>query len=194
MSETSAADTTSTVTETTTTTSVSDTSTFIETTTTSTTESTSGVLETTTTIANAVTETTHNEDTSTVPDTTIAQDTTTYAETTSSQNVQSTSTVSSSSNLPECDTCTCNFVYNLSVVLTDEQVQKLVQIKQNLTLDKTNLSSWLRTKISAKDDRPTSTGIGALGIILLCGVFVGVVVLDLTRFMEFLSKAKNGDT
>ena len=68
--------------------------------------------------------------------------------------------------------------------LTREEIkimmkEELQQIRQNLTIDKTDTSAYMRTKISAPDDRMSSKSMGILGIILLTSVLMLVVGSDL---------------
>ena len=55
----------------------------------------------------------------------------------------------------------------------------LEEITKNLTLDKINLSAYLRTITSASDKRPSSKYIGVLGILLLTLFAIIIVFLDL---------------
>ena len=71
--------------------------------------------------------------------------------------------------------CPCDKVHPERVFNDSEKKQILDAHVKELTVDKKKLSSALRKKISAKDDRPSSTAFGGLGIILLI-VAAGVLI------------------
>lgn len=56
----------------------------------------------------------------------------------------------------------------------------MVQIKEELTVNKSTLSMARRKKTSASDSRPSATGIGYVGAVLLGMVLTGVVAIDLS--------------
>ena len=65
------------------------------------------------------------------------------------------------------------------------------ELKGNLTVNRKQLSSYLNTKISAKDSRPSAQTIGSFGAIVLCVVFGGILILDLMAGKQFLEAAKH---
>ena len=70
-----------------------------------------------------------------------------------------------------------------------DTLEAVKQLKQELLVDKTKLSSTKRKKISAPDERPSSKGIGVLGIVMLTGVLCMLVIVDapvLVRDMKTL--------
>jgi hypothetical protein len=48
-----------------------------------------------------------------------------------------------------------------------------------LSIDHRNTSSFLRTKTSATDNRPSSVSIGITGVILLVSVMLFIILLDI---------------
>ncbi|KAJ8297574.1 hypothetical protein KUTeg_024105, partial [Tegillarca granosa] len=54
-----------------------------------------------------------------------------------------------------------------------------------------NLSSSIRKKTSAKDDRPSSTGIGSVGIVFFVIVFGGLILSDVTALYQHLKILKD---
>jgi hypothetical protein len=68
--------------------------------------------------------------------------------------------------------------------------QKITEIKNTLTVTKASLSSTLRKKTSAPDSRPSSAGMGALGICVIVIVITALVAGDLIYFISFLKSLK----
>ena len=64
---------------------------------------------------------------------------------------------------------------NMTVAETFEAVK---QLQKDLLVDKAELSSFKRKKISAADERSSSKGIGALGIVTLIGVLCMLLISD----------------
>ncbi|XP_062608186.1 mucin-5AC-like [Saccostrea cucullata] len=82
-----------------------------------------------------------------------------------------------------CSPCVCN--NDTTANKTQEQIQEeIAQIKKNLTLEKSTLSSYTRQKISAPDKRWSSAALGSVGIVIL--VFAGSVVVlsDTQHFLR----------
>lgn len=76
--------------------------------------------------------------------------------------------------------------------LTKEKIDRIVEeIKKELTVEKGNLSSSIRKKISAKDNRPSSTGIGSVGIVFFVIVFGGLILSDVSAIYQHLIILKN---
>ena len=66
---------------------------------------------------------------------------------------------------------------------------KLLRILEDLTLNPRELSSFKRTKISAKDDRPTAKAVGSvLGIGFLVTICVLIVVPDIPKLIKDFKK------
>jgi hypothetical protein len=62
--------------------------------------------------------------------------------------------------------------------------QQELQVRLNdlhsiLSIDHRNTSSFLRTKTSATDNRPSSVSIGITGVILLVSVMLFIMLLDM---------------
>lgn len=72
--------------------------------------------------------------------------------------------------------CICPSTTNTSI---DELQEKLNEIKDDLAVTKTSLSSSQRKKICAPDARTSSTRIGILGLCVIIGIFLVVIVNDI---------------
>ncbi|XP_052061886.1 uncharacterized protein LOC127701951 [Mytilus californianus] len=78
--------------------------------------------------------------------------------------------------------CFCKTVEVNSTISAAEKAEIAANISKELSVNVETLSSTIRSKTSAKDDRPSSTGIGYVGVILLVTVFGGIIILDLPVF------------
>ncbi|KAK3101286.1 hypothetical protein FSP39_002408 [Pinctada imbricata] len=65
--------------------------------------------------------------------------------------------------------------------------RKLQSIRKVLTIDKSNLSSTKRRKISASDDRKSARGIGFVGLTILCIVMGLIVLMDLPLLLSHVT-------
>eukprot|EP00105_Crassostrea_gigas_P042727 XP_019926875.1 PREDICTED: uncharacterized protein LOC105337962 [Crassostrea gigas] len=74
--------------------------------------------------------------------------------------------------------CTCPTTSNISTV---DLQQKITQIKENLTVAKTSLSSSQRKLICAPDERPSSVTMGILGTCVIIGTLFALVGSDLFK-------------
>lgn len=63
------------------------------------------------------------------------------------------------------------------------------EIKAELTMDKTTLSSTIRKVTSARDNRPSATNMGFMGISCLVITFGMIILLDCTAFFRVAEKA-----
>ena len=63
----------------------------------------------------------------------------------------------------------------------EEEIQELVK---NLTVDPTQTSKYQNSFKSAKDSRPSSTAVGAVGVIFISIPLAVVVILDMPRYYE----------
>ncbi|KAJ8298627.1 hypothetical protein KUTeg_022687, partial [Tegillarca granosa] len=81
-----------------------------------------------------------------------------------------------------CDTvCDCTFSQVTSLTfddLTPEQQEEILEMKRKLLVNKKELSSFIRSKTSAKDDRPTAKGIGSIGILMLILSVSVILIMD----------------
>lgn len=69
--------------------------------------------------------------------------------------------------------------------LTNDMLQeKLTKLKSILTIDKTKTSSYIRKHTSAKDNRPSSQVIGAIGLVLIIITFGLIVLSDVVNFVQ----------
>ncbi|KAK6178468.1 hypothetical protein SNE40_013255 [Patella caerulea] len=81
--------------------------------------------------------------------------------------------------------CSCKIINEDPQVLED----KLAEIKQNLTVNTVKLSSTIRKKTSAPDNRPSAVSVGYMGIVTLSVVFGFFVLQDLiTALLYVLGK------
>lgn len=71
--------------------------------------------------------------------------------------------------------CTIATQYNISTNLLQ---QKISQIKKNLTIAKTSLSSSVRKKISAPDMRQSSFTMGIVGTCVIVGTVIALTAGD----------------
>ncbi|XP_062586023.1 uncharacterized protein LOC134247709 [Saccostrea cucullata] len=92
--------------------------------------------------------------------------------------------VSSTENYSECfHICSNNEHVNITTPVLN---QKVLDIKRILTLNKTFLSSTVRKKTSAADDRQSSLAMGTLGIIVIFGVIIAIISGDLVYVVKFV--------
>ncbi|VDI16946.1 Hypothetical predicted protein [Mytilus galloprovincialis] len=82
--------------------------------------------------------------------------------------------------------CRCNCktvkVKVNSTISVELKAEIAANISKELSVNVETLSSTIRSKTSAKDDRPSSASIGYVGVILLVIVFGGLMILDLPVF------------
>lgn len=83
-----------------------------------------------------------------------------------------------------CAPCVCN---NYTVTdKTSEQILKdILEIKKNLTVKKSTLSSYTRQKISAPDGRWSSAALGSVGVVIIVSASILVILSDI----QYVSKA-----
>lgn len=89
--------------------------------------------------------------------------------------------------------CACNCLTvgpgNWTMEQLMQQAEKQAeQIKQELTVDKTHLSSTIRKVTSAPDNRPSAANIGFVGITFLVVSFGMIVLMDFTAFCKVAEK------
>ena len=67
----------------------------------------------------------------------------------------------------------------------------LQRTRNELTVDKTNLSTTVRKLTSAKDGRPSAQAVGAVGVVLLVIPAAGIVLPDIyTVILDIIEKVK----
>lgn len=83
-----------------------------------------------------------------------------------------------------CKPCVC---YNYTVTdKTSEQILKeILEIKNNLMVKKSTLSSYTRQKISAPDARWSSAALGSVGVMIIVAASILVILSDI----QYVSKA-----
>lgn len=81
--------------------------------------------------------------------------------------------------------CACSMVSNITM---EGLQQKISQIKKNLTVNKTSLSSSLRKKTSASDERQSSAGLGILGMCIIIGTLFALIASDMFYAGLFIIK------
>ncbi|XP_069124483.1 uncharacterized protein [Argopecten irradians] len=114
------------------------------------------------------------EETTTTSTSTTTTTTTPQPSTTTTSALVSTIAAMASTTAMQC--CACTPVKpTISVQQAEEKAE---QMAKELTVDKSTLSSTIRKKTSAKDERPSATMVGSIGAILLSLTFGLVVVLD----------------
>ncbi|XP_033759969.1 uncharacterized protein LOC117342064 [Pecten maximus] len=131
--------------------------------------------ETTTSTTSSTTTTATTTTTTTVTTTTIPPPTTTTTVTTTTTPPPTTTAATlASTTAMEC--CACTPVRpTISVQQAEEKAE---QLAKELQVDKSTLSSTIRKKTSAKDERPSATMVGSIGAVLLSLTFGLVVILD----------------
>ena len=152
--------------------------------TTSTTSTTATLLPHTSTVSamtatNPATITTTTATTPT-PSTTTTKTTTTSTDVDNIDNHIVSAMSPTVSRVPQICRCPCNKVGDPAVknMTVAETLEAVKQLKQELAVDISELSSTIRKKISAPDERPSSKGIGALGIVMLTGILCMLVAAD----------------
>ncbi|XP_062610308.1 uncharacterized protein LOC134272085 isoform X1 [Saccostrea cucullata] len=142
-------------------------------------------LETTSTEAPDTTTSTEELDSTTsteAPDTTTtteAPDTTTS---TTAPGTIPTATALASSTEAAAFTgtpCNCTCAQTPTKNLTDEVLEEIQKMKKELEVDKTILSSTIRSKTSAEDPRPSATFVGGtFSVVFMTFIFGGFVLMD----------------
>ncbi|XP_076447114.1 uncharacterized protein LOC143284298 [Babylonia areolata] len=118
----------------------------------------------------------------TTPEDTTPEDTTSSSvsptpTTSSSVTPSSTATTSSSSPLSLCS-CNCQRSSASTSMPPESLTSVLSSIVSELSVDRQNLSSTRRKKISAEDDRPSAQTVGYFGVAIIVATGLGIVILD----------------
>ncbi|XP_033759582.1 uncharacterized protein LOC117341829 [Pecten maximus] len=86
-----------------------------------------------------------------------------------------------------CGNCSCNALRsNISQIPLKELLEIMKDTKKALTVDKLTLSSFVRRKISAGDDRASATVMGYVGAIMIALIALVIVVSDLLSLNRHL--------
>ncbi|XP_069107274.1 uncharacterized protein [Argopecten irradians] len=72
---------------------------------------------------------------------------------------------------------------DLSPTKLAELNKKIKQLKSQLSVNKTALSTYKAKKISASDDRSSAAGIGTIGIAIIVIVVLMIAIADVTSFL-----------
>ena len=67
---------------------------------------------------------------------------------------------------------------------TEKLLERLRQINDFLRIDKKSLSSTIRTKISAPDERPSAANIGYFGIVVIISSILIIVACDAATLLQ----------
>lgn len=96
--------------------------------------------------------------------------------------------------------CECDFKQRLDTLsaVSEIPIEELKvqlapvikQIKENLTVDASKLSSTIRKKQSATDERKSAEQMGVLGAVLLGFTFGMLILIDITSIPRHLMLAK----
>lgn len=85
-------------------------------------------------------------------------------------------------------TCPCKAApgwYNLTQGKVAAWLQRYAeQVRSDLALDKRELNSFRRQRTSVSDPRRSATGIGAVGVVIICGVIGAIVSCDSPRLWK----------
>lgn len=80
--------------------------------------------------------------------------------------------------------CPCNMVHTPKNFTDEELTKNIEETKKKLAVNKEQLSSSIRKKISVKDDRPSAKAVGSVGVVILAvcfGLLIALDYLTLTR-------------
>ncbi|XP_021370332.1 uncharacterized protein LOC110461252 [Mizuhopecten yessoensis] len=88
--------------------------------------------------------------------------------------------------------CSCNSCgnYSFSNYTTEELHAVIEQLRAELLVQRNSTSSYIRTKISAKDNRPSSTAIGCVGCMILVIAGLGILAMDAGVLVEVIKNIK----
>lgn len=74
--------------------------------------------------------------------------------------------------------CPCNMVHTPKNFTDEELTKNIEEMKKKLAVNKEQLSSSIRKKISVKDDRPSAKAVGSVGVVILAVCFGLLIALD----------------
>lgn len=127
----------------------------------------------------------HTSDSDTVPAYPTSKQTPSQKKTTSHTDIVSPKLISETSRLPspsnKCKSCTCvNITHHLTLNNVDISLK---EIKSKLLLPQKNLSSYVRQKRSADDDRQSAADMGYVGLAVIIGCVSWVVSTDVAHVL-----------
>lgn len=91
------------------------------------------------------------------------------------------------SDLMECESCPeeeCNATRVISNMTMKDALYLAEELRKNLTIDKTSLSSYRRSLECADDSRPSSKAFGSFALCILVGLLVIFFALDITSLWQ----------
>lgn len=83
-----------------------------------------------------------------------------------------------------CAPCVCSN-YTVTDKTSEQILKEILEIKKNLTVKKSTLSSYTRQKISAPDGRWSSAALGSVGVVIIVSASILVILSDI----QYVSKA-----
>jgi len=117
----------------------------------------------------------------------VKPETTVETTTISTSETETTTFQQETSILAKC-VCTCKIVtHNLSGFTLEENIKRLIE---NTMIDKKGTSAYKNRKISAHDERKSSSTIGWIGIVCICVPFICILCTDVTNWTK--TKQKHG--
>lgn len=130
----------------------------------------------------------HTYDSDTVPAYPTSKQTQSQKKTTSYTDIVSLKLSSETSKLPspsnKCKSCTCvNITHHLTLNNVDISLK---EIKSKLLLPQKNLSSYVRQKRSADDDRQSAADMGYVGLAVIIGCVSWVVSSDVVHLLYII--------
>nr|XP_034338772.1 cell wall integrity and stress response component 2-like isoform X2 [Crassostrea gigas]XP_034338774.1 cell wall integrity and stress response component 2-like isoform X2 [Crassostrea gigas] len=114
---------------------------------------------------------------------------------TSSQSTSTTTSPSTTGTTTPSQGCACptNCVpvsNTVTINSTEELNAKIAELKKEIEVEKSTLSSNIRKKTSADDPRPSAKTFGFIGVIIISVVLGGIVALDIPRLVIGLKGLK----
>lgn len=73
---------------------------------------------------------------------------------------------------------------------TEELLEIIQELRAELLIHRNATNSYLRTKISAKDDRPSAKAMGFVGCIILIAAGIGVIFIDMVSLIRMFKELK----
>ncbi|XP_062611207.1 uncharacterized protein LOC134273055 [Saccostrea cucullata] len=91
--------------------------------------------------------------------------------------------------LPQCNRCTCpcDRVHPVQNLTAEELNNKIEELKKELVVNTRTLSSFIRKRTSASDERPSATGVGViLGVGILTFLCAIIFIPDIPKLKHDL--------
>ncbi|XP_069142267.1 uncharacterized protein [Argopecten irradians] len=90
---------------------------------------------------------------------------------------------------PTCECMNCS-TYTPTNYTTEELLEIIQELRAELLIHRNATNSYLRTKISAKDDRPSAKAMGFMGCIILIAAGIGVIFIDMVSLIRMFKELK----